>query len=497
MKKRFFFRRAPLLLAFSAVLLMLFSLCPTAYAADFSLSPHAGALKDGKESSYATVSELTVSGKDLTSVYILFDTPVGAFELSDSEGQRVLVNENDFLHLFLDLTSLFGKKQDRVTLHLDKKKVSEIKAFGDEPIPDTVQRWEPSHQKADLMLFGAHSDDEHLFFAGIVPLYAGQRGLDVQVVYLTHNWDTHTRPHELLNGLWTAGMRHYPVIGPFPDLYSTSLDGANSVYKNAGYTEEDFLAFEVEMLRRFKPAVLVTHDVNGEYGHGTHRLLAHTIPTAIKMAADTELFPDSEVRYGIWEPFKVYLHLWEDNPIVLDLDEPLSAFGGRTAFDMAKEGYACHHSQQWTWFTRWVNVPTASDIKTYSPKQFGLFFRTVGEDVGKNDFFENLTSNDEYAEIERLSESLSPAEEAERPTGTSPAESLPGESGTTANGTEHPSRTPLEPSCFGDEPQSGSNSRHLWLILLSLTAAAIVLLILLAIQIRIINRKKRRTRHEP
>jgi LmbE family N-acetylglucosaminyl deacetylase len=44
---------------------------------------------------------------------------------------------------------------------------------------------------ADLVLFSAHGDDEHLFFAGLLPTYAEERGYRVQVVYLTdHRNDT-------------------------------------------------------------------------------------------------------------------------------------------------------------------------------------------------------------------------------------------------------------------------------------------------------------------
>ena len=37
--------------------------------------------------------------------------------------------------------------------------------------------------KAELMLLVAHPDDELLWFGGLLPTYAGQRGLKVQVVY--------------------------------------------------------------------------------------------------------------------------------------------------------------------------------------------------------------------------------------------------------------------------------------------------------------------------
>ena len=57
-------------------------------------------------------------------------------------------------------------------------------------------------------------------------------------------------------------------------------------------------------------------------------------------------------------------------------------------------GYACHESQQWTWFTEWLQgdgMDKAADIQKYSPGQYGLYRTTVGSDTGKNDFMENIT----------------------------------------------------------------------------------------------------------
>lgn len=74
----------------------------------------------------------------------------------------------------------------------------------------------------------------------------------------------------------------------------------------------------------------------------------------------------------------------------------LSILVGKTAYEVSKEGYSKHLSQQWTWFTDWINgknnnYTKATDIKTYSPLKYGLFYSNVGEDIQKNDMFENIT----------------------------------------------------------------------------------------------------------
>ncbi len=415
----------------------------------FTLSPAAREATDGNISTFSSPGEITVSSngeKGLSSLYLMFDKPAGVFRVTSADGRSEEVNRHDYLHLYIDLVDLFASPQPSVTLSLGNAPLSEIRAFAEgEEIPDDVQIWSPPHEKADLLLFGAHSDDEHLFFGGIVPLYCGERGLRVQIVYFTNHWDTHNRSHELLNGLWVAGMRNYPLIGPFPDLYSESLDYAYTVYRWQGYGEEDFLAFEIETLRRFKPSVLVSHDVNGEYGHGTHRLLANTLLKAIELCGDPDAYPASAAEYGAWEPEKVYLHLWKERPVLLDLDAPLDAFGGKSAFEVAKEGYACHLSQQWTWFTRWVNVDSAASIRTYSPREYGLVMTRVGEDILKNDLMENIRTLDEVLAFEKANAdetppTLPPAVPAEEETGqvTDETPSFPGKAGEKKEGRPFP-----------------------------------------------------------
>jgi hypothetical protein len=88
----------------------------------------------------------------------------------------------------------------------------------------------------------------------------------------------------------------------------------------------------------------------------------------------------------------------------MDWDKPLDAFGGATAFQMTQKGFLCHNSQQFTWFREWMNGSAgdrtmASQITYLSPCRYGLYRTTVGADVQKNDFFENVTV---YAEQERI-----------------------------------------------------------------------------------------------
>ena len=244
-------------------------------------------------------------------------------------------------------------------------------------MPDFVQVWLPPCEEADILLFPTHGDDEHLFFGGTMPYYAGEKGKKVQICYMTNHWNEQPRPHEQLDGLWTVGVRNYPVMSPFNDVYVADLDAAQSRYG------ADFMRYQIEMLRRFRPLVVIGHDINGEYGHGAHMLAGRTLLKSVERAADPEYDAPSAEKYGVWEAQKLYLHLYSENKIVMDWDKSLEAFGGRTAFEVAEDGYRQHLSQQhWAFHV----YPRSSGNSCYD---FGLARTTVGEDILKNDFLEN------------------------------------------------------------------------------------------------------------
>ena len=92
-----------------------------------------------------------------------------------------------------------------------------IFVFSEGKTPDYVQKWEVGEPETDLLLCATHSDDDQLFFAGLIPYYAGHMGLRVRVAYFVNHYDTYNRTHELLDGLWHCGLKYYPDISPFPD----------------------------------------------------------------------------------------------------------------------------------------------------------------------------------------------------------------------------------------------------------------------------------------
>ncbi len=362
---------------------------------------------------------LTVEGEeDFSSLYIIWDRPPGPWQ-GEGEGISFSGGENGFIHEYV---SLAGPVRQCV-LELPAGAICcDIYAFGEGELPDWVQRWEPPLEDADLLLLPTHADDEHLYFGGTMPYYAGELGKKVQVAYFTNHWWEPYRPHELLNGLWTVGVRAYPVMSDFADQYAGSLQEAQALYD-----EEAAVAWQVEQLRRFKPEVVVGHDVNGEYGHGVHIYNTYTLQQALELSGDPEQYSDSADRWGVWDVPKTYLHLYPENPVVMDWSVPLAAFDGKTALEMARLGFEKHVSQQ-TYFV-------VEDSGPYDCRLFGLYRTTVGADQAGGDFFEGLKPEDysDYQppepepEPEPVSESdtSSPPPETESPREETGAEAFP------------------------------------------------------------------------
>ncbi len=368
------------------------------------------------------------------SIYLIFQFPYGSYTITDRDTGKVYEAGTDgFLHEFVDLEYLFGKAPSSITVSFGQEKVElcEIQLFGSGVAPDTVQRWEkPADNQTDLLLFSTHGDDEQLFFAGLLPYYAGALDYNVQVVYLTdHRNKTKTRMHEMLNGLWAVGCKTYPVFGTYQDFMYETIDETYLKFHYQGISRNDIIEFCVQQLRRFKPKVIVAHDFNGEYKHGQHMVYADCVAAALEISNDPQQLPHLAEEYGTWDVPKAYFHLYRENAIVMDWDTPMAELDGLSPFQVTQQkGFPCHKTQQATWFYDWLYgnesrgaTTKATQIPRYSPCEFGLYRTTVGADVQKNDFFENVTT---YAEDFLVTP---PPEATPKPRPTAPGETYPEE----------------------------------------------------------------------
>ena len=298
-------------------------------------------------------------------------------EKQDNKWVQVARGEGRYGHEYVALP---GITHFRVRLESTAQlvfSVNEIYLLSEGDLPDWVQIWQPPVEKADLMILVAHPDDEMLFFGGMIPTYAGERKMDVVVCYLTCG--TPGRRSELLNGLWYCGVRTYPDIGTFWDKYSLKLD---KQYKTWG--QNTVWSYVTELFRRYRPEVVATQDVNGEYGHGAHRVCADACLHCVETAADETKYAKSAKAYGAWQVKKLYIHMYAENQVEFDWDIPLESQGGKTGFETAVEAYKLYVSQQQPQY----QVEPRDSVK--SCYLFGLAYSAVGPDVEKKDMFENI-----------------------------------------------------------------------------------------------------------
>lgn len=370
----------------------------------------AGKVTDGSYKTYAVgVSEATVAitaTEDIGFLYLKFNHAPGDWVISTAteNSQHGL---NGFIHEYVDVAGVHGDVRELILTFPTGVELTALSVYGKGSIPSDVQVWQPECEKADLMLISAHADDEQLYFSGIIPYYAAVRGLQVQVVFFTEHLEENMRWHERLDAIWINGCRNYPVVSEFPDQLSYSLEAAYSNFVKKGYTEEQIVDWMATLLRRFRPYAAVSHALDGEYGHGQHMAAVDALIRGADRAADTSFVTEG---YAAYDLPKLYVHSYEQNPIVLDwIDTPFDELGGKTPFQLSQDGYIAHDSQliqyndikkRFYGTTLPVSHPEQITVKKASqiaitedpPQYYGLYRKADGvpDDVKKNDFLENM-----------------------------------------------------------------------------------------------------------
>lgn len=322
-------------------------------------------------------------GKPIAGLYVCFGNMPESWEIQTSDDGKdwftAVPGDTRFLHAYVALPQ--PAQHVRLAVTSEKKtalRINDLFVLSEGDLPDWVQVWQPTEEKADILFLSTHPDDELIFFGGAIPTYAVEQQRKVVVAYFTRS--NTTRSSELLNGLWHMGVRTYPVIGNFKDSYAKNLKAA---YKSAG-GKDKVNEWMVGLYRQYKPEVVVTQDTNGEYGHKQHMMIADAAQNCIALAANEDEFTASTIAYGTWQVKKLYLHLYPENQITFDWTVPLKSMNGATGIELAEEAYTLHKTQA----SSGMSV-TETGTK-YDNRVFGLAFTTVGEDVRKDDFLENI-----------------------------------------------------------------------------------------------------------
>ena len=250
--------------------------------------------------------------------------------------------------------------------------------YGPNMLPRNYHPWNPTPKKLDYLVIATHPDDDILFLGAIVPLLGVTRELNGTILY-TATRGIRYRCDEALNGAWAMGLRNHPLFAGFPNLLPKE-----QYRRGKDFSVEALTAYYVSILRRYKPEVVVTQDENGEYGHWQHINVSRAVRDAVSLAADASFDPASAEQYGVFQVKKLYLHLYPQNKLTLNVYQPLPALGGRNVMQVATAAFAEHKSQ-----VKIDHYQVRND-GFYRLSDFGLAYSAVGADTGKNDLMEHV-----------------------------------------------------------------------------------------------------------
>ena len=291
------------------------------------------------------------------------------------------INENIGSFYITDYSLPEGAVGAEIALEDGSDTLAELYVYEEGRVPNVAQHWEQVPEKVDVMLIIAHRNDECLFFGGIIPWCVSQ-GKRVAVVYMTDPSLGRPSYTETLNALWVMGLRYYP-------LYLGMVDERNTweqtILDWGGY--ENMYEKTVGVIRKYKPDVVIGHDLNGEFGHFNHILTADATLNGVLLAGDETACPESAAEWGVWEVPKYYIHLWKpENRINVDFKTPLESLMNLSPLQTAyvafeKHTTEAHHSEVYS---------LDSFGKDYDNTCFSLYRSLVGDDVKNDSFFENL-----------------------------------------------------------------------------------------------------------
>ena len=457
------------------------------YEGDFSV--HADRLRDDDLDSAQRVNKgktLSISWKDdvpVASVFLSFYYAPVAYSVMQFDGSGNKLSEDPGILLYNNLIETLPETR-KVSIRAEEDNCAfcSLYAYGEGTVQD-YHPFRPTIEKADFLTFAMHPDDEVLFLGAIYPIYEAQRGLSGLSIIMSTKLpekNQRLRRQEDMNGAWTLGMKTLPVFGGFPDIPQDYY----SKFKHT-FTVDDVKRYVATQVRKYRPEVVVTQDVNGEYGHWQHKVLSEGVQAGVKAAADPNYQPKGYEKLEPWEVKKLYIHLYNQNKLTLDVNSPIAELGGKSAFEAATEAYQWHESQT-------KNNNHFVSTTEYSIAEFGLAYTTVGEDTaGVNDMFEH---------VDPMTLSVTPTPEptpeptdtpapTDTPEPTAEPTEVPTEEPTAPpTDTPAPVETPVPQPTEAPAPQEPSGFSDMWILLIG--GGLLLLLIVLLVALLIVRKRR-------
>lgn len=248
-------------------------------------------------------------------------------------------------------------------------------------------------KKACIMVVVAHPDDEGAF-GGTIPFYAGGLKLPVLWVQMTSgdgwcakgapSWGPECgalREKEARRAAEIYGMPNPPYFARFPDCCNwkgkTPEQNLEGNWEKWGGRER-VIGYLVRLIRTYRPDIIMSHAVNGEYGHGNHMICSAATMAAYDAAGDPDKFTEQLNGLTPWKPKKCYIHNYTEGSFTHHFNDIMPGLKGKSIGEVMTAGIRSHISQG------------AENWSAGGGTTMGLYGSTVGNDMVKEDFLEHI-----------------------------------------------------------------------------------------------------------
>ena len=116
-------------------------------------------------------------GKPIAGLYVCFGNMPESWEIQTSDDGKdwftAVPGDTRFLHAYVALPQ--PAQHVRLAVTSEKKtalRINDLFVLSEGDLPDWVQVWQPTEEKADILFLSTHPDDELIFFGGAIPTYA-------------------------------------------------------------------------------------------------------------------------------------------------------------------------------------------------------------------------------------------------------------------------------------------------------------------------------------
>lgn len=260
---------------------------------------------DGDTQTACTVyanRSMTVSWTDdvpAASVFLAFSGNLTPYSILQYDADGTLLSEEAGPCVWNHLVKpMEATRRLTVRAGAENVRINTLAVFGEGEVPN-YHPWAPTPEKLDYLLVAMHPDDDILFLGGVIPIYGAEQGREGTALYMASR--ERRRVDEAMNGAWTMGLRNEPLFGGFRDI----AGAMRSQYPHE-FLDYQVAYYLVEQIRKYRPEVVVTQDLEGEYGHWQHRVMAKAVLEAVQHANDPTYHAASAKTYGTWEVKKLY-----------------------------------------------------------------------------------------------------------------------------------------------------------------------------------------------